>query len=129
MRFEHPDLAAILAADKASVLLEVVTVEEGHVGVFYRNGRYVETLQPGRYALWKGIENARVVQVNMRELSLDVSGQEIMTADKVTLRLNAVVTYRVADALAAEFHKSGRLSHGTPPRSPAWSRSGGLPAP
>ena len=101
VRFEHPDLAAILAADKVGTLLEVVSVEDGHVGVFYRNGKYVETLQPGRYALWKGVENARVAQVNMRELSLDVSGQEIMTADKVTLRLNAVVTYRVADALAA----------------------------
>ena len=32
---------------------------------------------------------------------LDVAGQEIMTADKVTLRMNAVVTYRVADARKA----------------------------
>ena len=32
---------------------------------------------------------------------LDVAGQEIMTADKVTLRMNAVVTYRVADARQA----------------------------
>jgi regulator of protease activity HflC (stomatin/prohibitin superfamily) len=30
---------------------------------------------------------------------LDVSGQEIMTSDKVTLRMNSVITYRVADAL------------------------------
>ena len=36
--------------------------------------------------------------VDLRETMLDVGGQEIMTADKVTLRLNAVVTYRVADA-------------------------------
>ena len=32
---------------------------------------------------------------------LDVAGQEIMTADKVTLRMNAVVTYRVPDARKA----------------------------
>ena len=31
----------------------------------------------------------------------DVAGQDIMTADKVTLRMNAVVTYRVADARTA----------------------------
>ena len=31
----------------------------------------------------------------------DVTGQEIMTADKVTLRLNALVTFRVADAVKA----------------------------
>jgi regulator of protease activity HflC (stomatin/prohibitin superfamily) len=39
-----------------------------------------------------------LVPVDLRETMLDVGGQEIMTADKVTLRLNAVVTYRVADA-------------------------------
>jgi regulator of protease activity HflC (stomatin/prohibitin superfamily) len=32
---------------------------------------------------------------------LDVAGQEIMTADKVTLRMNAVITYRVAEAKTA----------------------------
>lgn len=36
--------------------------------------------------------------MDLREATIDVGGQEIMTADKVTLRLNAVVTYRVADA-------------------------------
>src|SRR5207237_1579492 len=35
------------------------------------------------------------------EQILDVAGQEIMTADKVTLRLNALVTYRVTDARLA----------------------------
>ena len=38
------------------------------------------------------------MHVDLREVMLDIGGQEIMTADKVTLRLNAVVTYRVADA-------------------------------
>jgi regulator of protease activity HflC (stomatin/prohibitin superfamily) len=38
------------------------------------------------------------VPVDLRETMLDIGGQEIMTADKVTLRLNAVATYRVADA-------------------------------
>lgn len=35
----------------------------------------------------------------MRERVMDVAGQEIMTSDKVTLRLNALVCYRVTDAL------------------------------
>ena len=37
----------------------------------------------------------------MREQALDVAGQEIMTADKVTLRMNALVTYRITDARKA----------------------------
>jgi regulator of protease activity HflC (stomatin/prohibitin superfamily) len=39
--------------------------------------------------------------VDLREQVLDVAGQEIMTADKVTLRLNAVVAFKVVDPLLA----------------------------
>jgi regulator of protease activity HflC (stomatin/prohibitin superfamily) len=39
----------------------------------------------------------KLVPVDLREAMLDVGGQEIMTADKVTLRLTAVVTFRVGD--------------------------------
>ena len=44
---------------------------------------------------------SKVVEVDLREQTLDVAGQEIMTADKVTLRMNAVVTYRIVDARQA----------------------------
>ena len=99
--FEHVDLAAILAQRGASTLLETVAVEAGQVGLLFRNGRHEATLAPGVYGLWKGVANAKVVTVELREQVMDVAGQEIMTADKVTLRLNAVVTYTVADPLVA----------------------------
>ena len=101
VRLDHADLSVILKAPGVDQLLEAVTVDEGHVGVCFQNGQYTQTLQAGRYAFWKNIERVKVLQVSLRELTLDVAGQEIMTADKVTLRLNAVVTYRVADALAS----------------------------
>ena len=69
-----------------------------HVGVLFIDGSFVETLPPGRYAFWKGMAEVKFVQVDLREAMFDVGGQEIMTADKVTLRLNAVVTYRIVDA-------------------------------
>jgi len=58
----------------------------------------VETLPPGKYAFWKNMAKVMLVPVDLRETMLDIGGQEIMTADRVTLRLNAVATYRVADA-------------------------------
>ncbi len=64
-------------------------------------GAYVETLEPGKYGFWKRGRNAKVYAVDIREKVIDVSGQEIMTADKVTLRLNAVATYRVTDPVRA----------------------------
>ena len=101
VRFEHPDLNVILKAPGCAEHLEIVTVDEGHVGVYFRNGQYAQTLGAGKYAFWKGMDRVKVVQVNLRDLTLDVAGQEIMTSDKVTLRLNAAVTYRVADARLA----------------------------
>ena len=99
--FEHADLAAIAAARGASMLLEAVVVEAGQVGLLFRDGRHEATLAPGGYGLWKGVARVKVLTVELREQVLDVAGQEIMTADKVTLRLNAVVTYKIADPLAA----------------------------
>lgn len=101
VRFEHDQLKLIVRSTLASRILDVTTVQRDHAGVLFIDGRYVETLSPGEYAFWKGPAEARVVEVDLRETIVDVGGQEIMTADKVTLRMNAVVTYKVADARKA----------------------------
>ena len=101
VRFEHPALAAILASGRTASLLEQVHVEAGHAALLMRDGRHVDALAPGTYALWKDAGRLRVQQVDLREQVLDVAGQDIMTADKVTLRLNAVVNYKVTDAVKA----------------------------
>jgi regulator of protease activity HflC (stomatin/prohibitin superfamily) len=101
VRFDHRDLAVIVQARGAAPLLESVTVEAGHAGLFFKDGRHEATLAPGVHAWWKGVAQARVQAVDLREQVVDVAGQEIMTADKVTLRMNAVVTFKVADPLKA----------------------------
>jgi regulator of protease activity HflC (stomatin/prohibitin superfamily) len=100
-RFEHEDVALIAQAPGAAPLLEAVTLEAGHAGLFFKDGVHQATLDPGAHALWKGVAKARILDFDLREQVLDVAGQEIMTADKVTLRLNAVVTYKLADPLKA----------------------------
>jgi len=101
VRCEHKDLKAIVRAADAKLRLDICEVARDHVGVLFIDGRYIETLPSGHYAFWKGAADARVVEVDTRETTADVSGQEIMTADKVTLRVNANVTYRIADARRA----------------------------
>jgi regulator of protease activity HflC (stomatin/prohibitin superfamily) len=100
-RFEHEQFKAIARSPFAPRTLDVCAVQRDHVGVLFIDGRYVDTLLPGEYAFWKGPADARVVEVDLRETTIDVGGQEIMTADKVTLRLNAVVTYKIANARQA----------------------------
>ncbi len=98
VRFEHADLPVIVQSQAADRVLDSHAVEKDHLGVLFEDGKYVETLVPGRYAFWKNAARVTLVPVDMRETMLDVAGQEIMTADKVTLRMNAVITFRVADA-------------------------------
>ncbi len=101
VRFEHPELPLILAARGAHVLIETAAIVAGWVGLVFRDGRHVATLPPGVHAFWRGEAMVKVMPVDLRERAADVSGQEIMTADKVTLRLNALVTYRVVDPVKA----------------------------
>ena len=99
MRLVHPELPAILKTPGTAALIEVVNIEPGHAGVWYRDGAYQATLAPGTYAFWKNVGTLKVLDVDLKEQVLDISGQEIMTADKVTLRLNALVAYRITDPL------------------------------
>lgn len=100
VKFEHVSLPAILQADSANALSRY-DVEPGHVGLCYHNGSLLETLGPGVHAFWRGVGRIAVEPVDMRERVEDIAGQDIMTADKVTLRLNAVVAYRVRDPRVA----------------------------
>lgn len=100
-RFEHVDLKVIARNASAREQLELGAVSRGCAGVLFLDGRCAGTLDPGPWAFWKGSADVRVVEVDLREATLDILGQEIMTADKVTLRLNAVATYRVVDACRA----------------------------
>lgn len=101
IRFEHEEIKTIVCASDANRWLDICKVSRDSLGVLFIDGRYVDQLGPGLYAFWKAGSDARVVEVDMREAQLDVSGQEIMTLDKVTLRMNTLVTYVIDDARRA----------------------------
>lgn len=107
VRLRHDALKTIVGSLYAAPLLDICSVQRSHVGVWFQDGEYVDTLPPGEYAFWKNVADSKVVEVDIREQALDVAGQEIMTADKVTLRMNALVTYRVVDARKAVMVSEG----------------------
>lgn len=97
VRFSHKEMNAIIASAASAEQLDNIVVEEGTAAVYFKDGEYVQTLGPGRHLFWKQMGKVRVHPVDLRETVLDVGGQEIMTGDKVTLRLNAQVTYQVTE--------------------------------
>ncbi len=101
IKFDHTDLSAILASDSASRELIIQRIEEGFIGVLFLDGNLAEVLDPGRHVFWLNSVDVQVKLVDIRENTLDVSGQDILTRDKVTLRLNGLSTYRVKDPIKA----------------------------
>ena len=96
-RFEHRRLEILLAHAEARKHLLVVDVEPHQTALLVRDGQISESLSEGRYAYWRAAGRLEVRVIDRREQVLDVAGQEIMTNDKVTLRVNLLVTYAVTD--------------------------------
>ncbi|MEZ5671143.1 MAG: slipin family protein [Thiotrichaceae bacterium] len=66
----------------------VKEVPEYHLGLLYVEGQYVETLAPGLHAYWRFNRNIKITTVDIRLQEIEVSRQEILTKDKVGLRIN-----------------------------------------
>ena len=99
--FQHPKVEAVLGFAGAGKYLDGVRVEPHERVLLFREGEHVETLGPGMYVYWKHAGKIVWKSVDVREQTLDVAGQEIMTADKVTLRVNLLVVFQVVDAVKA----------------------------
>ncbi len=74
--------------------VEVLGYQKGRL---YFNNELVRLLEPGTYYFWKNSVKVEVSTVDTRLTQLDISGQEILTQDKVALRINFVCNYRITD--------------------------------
>ncbi|NOZ58766.1 MAG: slipin family protein, partial [Euryarchaeota archaeon] len=70
-------------------------VREYERGVVFRLGRLIGAKGPGVMFLIPLVD--RMVKVDLRTITLDVPSQEIITRDNVTVRVNAVVYFRIID--------------------------------
>ena len=79
----------------------LVQVPEFHVGVLTLQGQMQELLQPGNHGFRRFNRQVAVTCVDMRSQIAEVSGQEILTRDKVGLRLNMSAVWRFTDVRQA----------------------------
>ncbi|MBY4711843.1 slipin family protein [Burkholderia cepacia] len=98
-RIAQPALRARGVAGLAGVLLAQVPAY--HVGVLKIDGKIERLLDAGVLAFWRFNRDIAVELVDLRVQALEVGGQEILTRDKVALRLNLSATWCYADVLHA----------------------------
>lgn len=77
------------------LLIAVRVVQEYERGVVFRLGRLVGSKGPGLFFLIPFID--RMVKVDLRVVTLDVPPQDVITKDNVTVKVNAVVYFRVVE--------------------------------
>lgn len=78
-----------------------VQVPESSCALLTVDGKVERLLPAGAYAFWKYGRTVAVELVDLRLQSVEVSGQDIMTRDKVGLRINLCATFRYTDVLRA----------------------------
>jgi regulator of protease activity HflC (stomatin/prohibitin superfamily) len=91
--FTFPIVLVLLILFVLSNALRIL--REYERGVIFRLGRYVGTRGPGLIFLVPFIE--RMVRVSLRTVAMDVPPQDVITRDNVSVRVNAVLYFRVMD--------------------------------
>jgi regulator of protease activity HflC (stomatin/prohibitin superfamily) len=82
------------------VLSSIKILSEYERGVIFRLGRLLDTAKgPGVILVFGPID--RIVRIDMRQQALEIPPQDIITRDNVTLKVNAVVYWRVMDSRLA----------------------------
>ncbi len=101
----EPEIAQRLLAPLARLgresLAAFAVVDEGKRGLLHIDGRVVRELGPGAYGFWSAVTAPRVEVIELRRQTVEVSGQEILTKDKVTVRVNVSAVYEVVNVVLA----------------------------
>lgn len=72
----------VLASEKAVLLV---------------NDVFKTTLSAGIYRFWRNSTSVKILKADMRQLQLEISGQELLTKDKAAIRINFYTQYKVTD--------------------------------
>ncbi|MCA9901166.1 MAG: slipin family protein [Anaerolineales bacterium] len=99
MEFLIPIFCVLVVGGIVLLIASVRVVQEYERGVIFRLGRVQGAKGPGLFFIVPIID--RMVKVDLRTVTLDVPAQEAITGDNVTVKVNAVVYFRVIDPVMA----------------------------
>ncbi|WP_434339564.1 slipin family protein [Motilimonas cestriensis] len=83
--------------NKATQPIAEFQVAQDHIGLLYINGQLMNQLAAGRYGFWQFNHNVELKTYDCRAQLLDISGQEILSKDRVSLRINLSASIKIND--------------------------------
>lgn len=99
LRITKEHLAKLDVERTRVVVHDIVGSHEA--GLLFVDGDFVEHLKPGMHAFWEIGRKVKIVKVDLRPTPLEVTAQEILTKDRVGIRVTLTAFYKVIDALKA----------------------------
>lgn len=102
-QIEIPSTISTNTLQRREVLpfVRIFSVETFEKGILFIDGKFNRMLDAGTYYFWRNAVVISVLKADMRQLQVEVSGQEILTRDKAALRVNFYAQYRVTDIVKA----------------------------
>jgi len=97
----HVTLAMRRSKESGALLDAYVTnyeIPSEHIGMLHVDGVFTSTLQAGFYSFWHGSKRLSLTVIDTRLTVIEISGQEMLTQDKVPLRVNVTAGYKIVDA-------------------------------
>lgn len=79
-------------------VVEDSLIESHETGLLFVDGELKDHLPPGRHAFWEVGRTIRIAKVDLRPQPLEVTAQEILTKDRVGIRVTLTAFYKVVDA-------------------------------
>ena len=112
------DKRQLVAFEKAAVVgpaapapIATVAVSEAEAGLVFVDGELVETLGPGRYGYWQVGRKVTSKTLDTRPVPVEVSAQEILTRDRVSLRVTLTAFVQVTDVEKAALSTPDYQAH------------------
>jgi hypothetical protein len=91
------DIRNILNKPEILPFIQVQVVESYQKGLMFVDGKFEKEMESGIYFFWKGLTPITILKADLRQQLMEVSGQEILTKDKASIRLNVQTVYKITD--------------------------------
>lgn len=90
-----------ILVNKLGAYIRAYTVESHEKALLFVNGKFEQLLEGGTYYWWKNNITIHIAKIDTRQMQIELSGQEILTKDKASLRINFYAQYKVTDIVKA----------------------------
>ena len=110
-RLDRRQLVALEGAASDKPVLTSVQVDAAEAGLVFFDGELVETLGPGRYGYWSVGRKVTARTLDTRPVPVEVTAQEILTRDRVQLRVTLTAFVQVTDVEKAALSTPDYAAH------------------